>query len=307
LHLSFNSFLVSEDIDLKFDDKRGMDQSTSPYTDFAKNLRVMAEKKGPIALVCRELGMNRQQFNKYLSGTSLPAQATLEKIATYFGVDQRAMFNHFESQLGKIGLEDVKPLLMLGQIDTSIADRIVQTLSGSVQTQLKEGCYIIYYPWLPAPTDIVRAVMVVFKVGKITCFRRYTRFAMKGQSSAQSARGQHEGIVIEQNGRTFLLGKNIQGFGELSLQSFGASTVADFSIMSGLALVITPWAEPLATRVTIDYFGSKESFRRALKFCGVVSGATSDISETIRRSILEPVSFPTAQLAAFQMFDFTRP
>jgi transcriptional regulator with XRE-family HTH domain len=282
-----------------------MEDRASPYVDFAKNLRTMTEAKGSIAQVCRDLGMNRQQFNKYLSGTSLPAPATLEKIARYFGVDQRAMFDHPEGRWGKIGVEELRPLLMLGQIDGRILESLMQTLSGSVQTQLKEGCYIIYYPWIRAPTDLVRALMVVFKVGKISCFRRYTRFAMKGEPWARSARGEHEGIVVESNGRTFLLAKNIQGFGELSLQSFGASTTADFSIMSGLAMVFTPWAEPLATRVTIDYFGPRDSFRRALRLCGVVSGKTPGISETIKRSVLEPVSFPTAQLMPYQIFDST--
>jgi transcriptional regulator with XRE-family HTH domain len=279
-----------------------MNEIPSPYTDFARNLRSMTEAKGSIAQTCRDLDMNRQQFNKYLSGVSLPAPATLKKIARYFGVDQRAMFNHAESERRTTNLEDIRPLLTLGQIDSQLMERLVNTLSGSVRTKLKEGCYLIYYPWLREPTDIVRAVLVVFKVGTLTCFRRYTKFVMKGTPLGRSARGRHEGIVIESSGRTYLVGKNIQGYGELSLQSFGASTAADFSVMAGLAMVITPWAEPLATRVTIDYFGSKDAFKRAMKLCGVVSGTSLDISDTIKKSVLDPVNFPTAQLTPFQIF-----
>lgn len=81
--------------------------------DFAKNLRAMTEKKGSIAQVCRGLVMNRQQFNKYLSGTSFPGPQTLEKLAHYFGVDQHAMFDHGEVHKKKIEIEALHPPLVI--------------------------------------------------------------------------------------------------------------------------------------------------------------------------------------------------
>jgi transcriptional regulator with XRE-family HTH domain len=283
-----------------------MTKTTSPYLDFAKNLRTMTEQRGTIAQVCRELGMNRQQFNKYLSGTSLPAPQTLEKIARYFGVDQHAMFDRDDSPDVKSWTKGMHPLFMLGQLDERVLRKFVDTLAFSSKTQLKEGCYLIYYPWPLVPTEILRATMVVFRVGNVMCFRRYTRFAMKEQPLVQSARERDEGIVLELSGRTFLISKNIRASGELSLYSFAATTTADLGIMSGLALVFSHWAEPLATRVTIDYFGPKDAFRRALRLCGVVPDTVSGISETIKRSVLEPVSFPTAHLLPFQIFDSIR-
>ena len=284
-----------------------MDERPSPYTDFAQNLRSLTEKNGSIAQVCRDLGMNRQQFNKYLSGTSLPAPVSLRKIAEYFNVDQRAMFDNADSKSSRSDFDDIGAFLTLDQINPRIVDRMMRTLSGSVQTQFREGCYIVYYPSLLSPDSISRAALIVFKVGKLMCFRRYTRFAMKGRPVERSAKGQHEGVVIEHNGRTFMLAKNIRGNGELSLQSFGASVAADFSIMTGLAIVMTPWAEPMATRVTVDYFGPKDSFKRALKLCGEVCDTSTGISDTVKRSVLEPVNFPTPHLFPFQIFDNTRP
>jgi transcriptional regulator with XRE-family HTH domain len=284
-----------------------MNENLSPYRDFARNLRTMTENNGSIAQVCRDLGMNRQQFNKYLSGTSLPAPVSLKKIAEYFGVDQRVMFSHADNKPGRSEFDDLKPLLTMSQIDPRLTDRLMRTLSGSVQTQFREGCHIVYYPSLSSANNMARAALVAFKVGKLMCFRRYTRFAMKGNPQERCAKGQHEGVVIEHNGRTFMLAKNVRGNGEISLQSFGASVAADFNIMTGLAMVMTPWAEPLATRVTVDYFGPKASLKKALKLCGEVSGTSPDISDTIRRSVLEPVNFPTAHLFPFQIFDNNRP
>lgn len=256
----------------------------------------MTERKGAIAQVCRDLGMNRQQFNKYLSGTTFPSPQTLEKLSDYFGVDQRAMFSPSEGALP--GLE---------HLDHRVLKTLRDTLADSAKTQFREGCYLIYYPWLQSSTDILRAVMAVFKVGNLTCFRRYTKIAIDVQLHNRSAYSQHEGIIIESRGRCYLLAKNRHAAGEISLQSFGSSTTVDNDIISGLAVVFNPWQEPVAMRATIDYFGPLDAFRSAMKLRGVVPGATPNVSEIIRRSVLEPVSFSTAQLFPFQIFDRLRP
>ncbi len=58
-----------------------------------KNLMALCRRHGSIASVCRELDMNRQQFNKYLTGTVLPAPATLEKICAFFDIVPQTLFD----------------------------------------------------------------------------------------------------------------------------------------------------------------------------------------------------------------------
>ena len=284
-----------------------MNNKASPYLDFAENLRTMSVEKSSIAQVCRDLGMNRQQFNKYLSGTNLPGPATLEKISRYFDVDQRAMFVSSESNRGKRKIQDVDPLSMLSQLDKGFLVAIAESLAGSRNAQLQEGCYFIYYSVVNKPTDIIRAMMIVFKVGEMTCFRRYTKVRMKGETDFRFALSRHEGIVIERSGRTFLLARNTKGFGEISLLSFGALTSANFGTMAGLALVFTPHAEPMATRVTISYLGTKKDFRRGLNHCGIIPADTQEIPDSIKQSVLDPVDFSERILMPFGTFDDPKP
>ncbi len=281
-----------------------MNKKSSPYDDLAENLRILCMGKGSIAQVCRDIGMNRQQFNKYLSGVTLPSPATLEKLAVYFGVEQRSLFDSPESGRARLkGTHDPDPLALLGQIHGGILASIGDTLSFSSSTNLREGCYIIYFPWLRVPTDMVRSVMVVFKVGNMTCFRRYTRFRKRGEPGGRYPHGRHAGIVLYQNGRTYLCAKNTKGLGELTLMSFGTDNNASLGIMAGLAMVFTPFAEPVASRVSIDYFGPKNRFRRALELCGIAPSESPDISAEIRNSILAPVNFTVAQLRPFRLFE----
>ncbi len=52
--------------------------AVGPHQNFAANLLALCNRHGTIASVCRLLGINRQQFNKYLAGTNLPGPAILD-------------------------------------------------------------------------------------------------------------------------------------------------------------------------------------------------------------------------------------
>ncbi|MEM8743238.1 MAG: helix-turn-helix transcriptional regulator [Pseudomonadota bacterium] len=56
-------------------------------TAIAENLRLLSSYYKSVAEVCRRLDINRQQFNKYLSGHTAPSRHTLQRICNFFGVE----------------------------------------------------------------------------------------------------------------------------------------------------------------------------------------------------------------------------
>lgn len=58
---------------------------------FGANLRVLARKYPSISELSRRLGINRTQFNRYLSGESFPRPDILDRICSFFGVDARIL------------------------------------------------------------------------------------------------------------------------------------------------------------------------------------------------------------------------
>ena len=54
--------------------------------NFRRNVRKHCSAPGSIARICRKAGINRQQFNKYLNGHSLPSLLTAQTIANALGV-----------------------------------------------------------------------------------------------------------------------------------------------------------------------------------------------------------------------------
>jgi transcriptional regulator with XRE-family HTH domain len=279
-----------------------MGNSSSLYKDFAENLRRMSVDKGSIAQVCRELGMNRQQFNKYLAGTTLPGAASLEKLANYFGVDERTLFKSPTAGLSKFNDTGVVPPLSLNQLREGILPAVLKGLSSSRDVQLREGCYLTYFPWIPKPSGVVRSVMVVFKVGEITCFRRYTSVRLPTNPKVRYTHGRHDGIVIERNGRTFMLAQNTRGFGELSLTSFGSASSPLLTTMPGIALVFAV-AEPAAMRTTVEYFGKLTDFRKALKLCGILPDGSPEIPESMKRSLTENEKLEARVISPFVLFE----
>ncbi|MDB5848380.1 MAG: family transcriptional regulator, partial [Rhodoferax sp.] len=52
--------------------------------NISKNLQVLAASFESTSSFCLKVDINRQQFNKYISGQHFPAQKVLAKIAKYF-------------------------------------------------------------------------------------------------------------------------------------------------------------------------------------------------------------------------------
>jgi transcriptional regulator with XRE-family HTH domain len=70
-----------------------VDQSPERIADFSANLRFLCERQGTISNLCRRIGLNRQQFNKYLSGLHLPSPQNLRLIANFFGLGVSVLFS----------------------------------------------------------------------------------------------------------------------------------------------------------------------------------------------------------------------
>ena len=78
------------------------------------NLRQLSNQAASISALCRELGINRTQYNRYLAGESFPRPDVLHRICSYFEVDARillaqvpgGMLTNMENQLKEQGAEE---------------------------------------------------------------------------------------------------------------------------------------------------------------------------------------------------------
>lgn len=71
----------------------------------AENLRLLTSYHKSVAEVCRQIGINRQQFNKYLNGTSTPSANTLQRICDFFGIEDYEILRPSDEFRGLIAIK----------------------------------------------------------------------------------------------------------------------------------------------------------------------------------------------------------
>lgn len=252
----------------------------SPYRNFADNLRGLCARHGSIAAVCRALGMNRQQFNKYLAGSTLPNAASLERICRFFAIDPQSLFR----APGELPASAAPPAPAPGMF---LPEMLLQAAAlGNIRPgKLREGCYHLYHACPRDPSACIRSALAVEVRGGVTHFTRIAKHRTKAWRQRHYARLRHDGIVVETATSTFLLSVNRGGFGELGLVSIGIEGLANPNLMNGLALFMGTAGNPMALRATLEYRGTKQLLRRTLAEACILPLASPGIPEDVRQSL----------------------
>lgn len=157
------------------------------------NLRELAKSTESISALCRDLGINRTQFNRYLSGESFPRPDVLFRICQYFNVDARIILE----PLSSIGLGS-KSLLSHPEIE--------DFLSGGV-TQLQEtifpaGFYRFVRRSFLDETQFIQGLVYVYRKDGATFLRGFEAreaMAQQGLSAAPNSR-EFRGLLMAQEG-----------------------------------------------------------------------------------------------------------
>ena len=269
-----------------------------PSKNLGVNLKFLCEQRGTISGICRALNLNRQQFNKYLSGQTLPNPATLRKICAYFGVTEESLLQNPAMVRASLGEHAALTKARTG--DSAGIVKLLEDLLGTKGTSLAPGYYFAYYPWTRDPDKAIRSLVFVDRKEGYTQFRRYTSLREPGATSKYFHIGRYRGLVIEEQSTLFFLARNRTGFRDISLMSFQKIMPNSNSLMVGVALVMAPWG-PMSSRVTMEFAGTNLGFREALSRCCILELDSKDIDPIVRASILSRNELATPQLMPFSL------
>jgi transcriptional regulator with XRE-family HTH domain len=241
------------------------------YQIFASNLRDECLRHGTIADVCRGININRQQFNKYLAGQTIPNAATLRRICDFLQIQEHelltekagdeAIFNARRSQRFLNSLEHfVRTIVPEGAL-----------AHGPDLKAIEEGNYYCYFPLPNSPQRFLRSLLRVTKVRNLTYFSRLTRTNSAGKGFV--FRGKHIGIVTASAGSVHFLGRNRVSPYQLSFMSFDTKNQLN-KYMFGVGI----------TRSTIDAIGLRivlervqnVTMRQAIRQIGQIPASNVD-------------------------------
>ncbi len=139
---------------------------------FGERLRELSDLRGPYSKIARDLGINRQQFARYLNGTSRPRDAIVRKRAEYFQVDPGVFFQdkpHVSKAVGSIAFDDAVALDLLKGV-SHLGQEVIS------ETELPSGFYMQYKQSFTQPDKVVCMLSKIYRseLGVTRCKRRYS-------------------------------------------------------------------------------------------------------------------------------------
>lgn len=223
--------------------------------NMSRNLQRLVAAIGSANFVSRELGINRQQFEKYLKGRSLPARTTLIRICAYFKISEEALFS--PSQGAEIAAIESLPAA------AGSCDDVIKPLFSEAPPSIKPG---VYFLWLTVPTrpdQIVCAPVLIERRGEAVTFRRVTGSAEPKDRLWWHRVGDHKGAVVERLNWFLFAGINQRGNHEPSMIRLRWVPLSS-AVLGGHATIFTPTGISFAA-ACMRPAPSGTSFRQALR------------------------------------------
>ena len=256
-------------------------------SDFPRNLRLLCSFYRSIADVCRRMGVNRAQFNKYLNGDSRPSNFTLNKICNFFGVEAHEILMPHEqfSQIVRVRNTQESTTPPLQPFDADIA-RLMRASQGHADKYL--GYYFEYHFSMTFQDHIIRSLLSIETDGEGYYFQRFERMRYPDRDEWYKSR--YRGMLFFLSERIFLIGYEALTHNEIAQTVLYPTYKSRVSYLSGLKLGVSASdrREPVCTRVVLESLGRNISLRSAVKLCGVFGPESAEISGNIRDNICAP-------------------
>lgn len=215
----------------------------SLQASFSENLARLCGNAASVSAVAKATGINRQQFQRYISGGSIPGKRNLKKICRYFGVSEAELFG---------GQQEARPA---GKEETWWSQEemraVLKLIHSETRPSIPTGFYFANFAVYHDRSSIVRSAIFVRNDGNLTTFRRITGIGERRHSWWSQFFGDHKGVIVERAGWVYFIGLNGRGNREptmmvvrwLSGSQFllgGQSIVSGSVGPSAAAVVISP-------------------------------------------------------------------
>ncbi|QKC82698.1 helix-turn-helix transcriptional regulator [Mesorhizobium sp. NZP2077] len=225
--------------------------------NLAANLRRLVGGHPSVAAVCRELGINRSQFERYLQGQTVPNRATARLICGYFRIDEDELYR----------TPATVPPKHLAQ--SPIPQALYENMVRGPAPAIAGGTYFTYFTVPDRPDLLMRSVTFVRRDTELVTFRRVTRWAEGHRQGGARVPGWHYGVAISRLNWIYFAGINRRQTREPSVM---AVQWAPFSepVLIGSAFVLTS-SGPASVSVIMRQETGRISLRHALQMSGVVS------------------------------------
>ena len=257
-------------------------------TNFVNNLKLACSYYPSVSEVSRKVGINRQQFMRYLAGESFPSRHNLRKLCDLFGVDEYELLmpiHQFRNLLrlkkerddGLVRLPPLLPQLL------QLAQRQRAELSKNL------GYFHVYYLSASRPGSVLKSLIHIYEWQEFTLYKRIERLKIPG-SKGQAELYKYSGMVGIVGDRLHLIDQETLTGNELTHTILYPSYRNRITYLTGLTVGVSgnDAHRPSASRIALDYAGKTVNLRRAIADCGLFAAEDPSVPKVICKYLCHP-------------------
>lgn len=210
---------------------------------FSARLRELCQTAPSISKVARDLEINRQQFARYLNGTTMPRENVIRQIGEYFNVEPGQLFQEQPQQT----------LPQSGQ-SSALLNVLSQALSEPIQPhELPPGFYVQYKQAFSIPNKVLYTLAYIKEINGVYHYKRHTSCKLRSQLPGSTIHHRCEGVFLKQAGILTMLDVNTRSR-DIAFHAFRMGSMFDANIKPGLHM--TPGRQgsigPRAARIVLQ-------------------------------------------------------
>jgi len=248
--------------------------------NLALNLRLLFSYGRSTADICRRLGMNRYQVNKYINGHATPSIQSLQRICDFFGVDQSEVLQDPRSfeRLVRLKPPNLRP-------QPSAIDPLATGLFRSSQFDLEllarhAGYYHYYQKSALIEGKYYRGISRIYNDGGHWYLKTLDRNLDEALNLPRTVK--YAGSVTASLG-SIICNERAREGDSFHTTYLYASKYRQPSFLTGLVIGTSPdgTGEIGCRRVVWVYLGQKPDLRLAVRKCGIVDQAQEGIPDFV--------------------------
>lgn len=247
----------------------------------AANLAYACSLFPSVAEVCRRLEINRQQFNKYLSGQVRPSRHNMRKICDFLGVTEGEMLleePHFVDLLA-IRRTPAATLVLAEPL------RHLEALyRHSVSLDRYVGFYYRYFYAFGYPGKILKSIAVISERDGRYFWKNIEFIPGEGLSRRRTA-SKYAGLAFFLGERIYIVEYEMLLASSITQLMLYPSYHTRINYLTGIQTggSLKRGRKPAASLVLLEYIGRQIDLRRAFKSCGIFG--EHEIDDRIRSMI----------------------
>ncbi|MFY2824531.1 helix-turn-helix transcriptional regulator [Ruegeria sp. MALMAid1280] len=249
--------------------------------NFSANLKSLCAEHGSISQICRDIGVNRQQFNRYLNGSSLPSAHNMRRIARHFDLTEAELFA--ETTSFERMLKGVRP--QIGKTPTDVFLDPFRDQQKNLRRYV--GFYHSYFCTPSWEGKIFCSLIRIQEVEGLVTIRSREIATSPDKSTHQISR--YAGLVTMRGNRIFVTEHELAREGCVANTILYSAHRQQLKYLRGMTMGVAwrPYPHPYAAKTIWKRLHERVSAREAIAACGIYPIQSNKIDPTVRKHLTE--------------------